>query len=105
MNIPEVILKKVRVATRLQEEEFNAYLELLQKEGDTYCRTFLITDEVEQTVLNLCVELYVQYQLFSKIEYEDISKDKLDTLHSIINSFNNNYNKKQPTIAKGVQFI
>lgn len=105
MNIPETILRKARLASKLTEEQFAEYLTQLQREAEVYCLNFFITNEVSEEVLALCIDLYVQYSLFSKIEYEEIGRDKLDTLHSIIASFNANYEKKTPIISKGVRFI
>lgn len=105
MNIPEIVLKKVQVAMRLQPDEFQQYLKSLEKESKVYVKHFFIVDEVEEEVMKLCVDLQVQYTLFSKIEYESIAEDKLHTLHNIINSFNETYEKKNPAKRGGVTFI
>ena len=105
MNIPETILNKVRIAMKLQPEAFESYLKDLEAEGKVYVKSFILDQEAEETVINLCVQLYVQYQLFSKIEYEEISQDKLETLHSIINTQNSVYQKKNQLLAKGARFI
>lgn len=105
MNIPDTILKKARIANRMTEEEFATYLEQLQEEGRTYCLNFFTTEDVEESLLKLCTEHYVQYTIFSKIEYEEVSRDKLDTLHSIIVAYNKNYESKIPKLAKGVKFL
>lgn len=105
MNIPETILRKARAASRMTEEEFDKYIEGLKEEGKVYSLNFFIIDNVPDTVLNLCIEMYVQYQIFAKIEYEDISADKLETLHNIIDAFNHNYEKRTPIVPGGVTFL
>ncbi|KYM49451.1 hypothetical protein MWG07_11890 [Fusobacterium necrophorum] len=105
MNIPEIILKKVQVAMRLQAPEFQEYLRSLEKEARVYIKHFFIVEEVEEEVMKLCIDLHVQYTLFSKIEYESIAEDKLQTLHNIIRSFNESYEKKNPVKRGGVTFI
>ena len=105
MNIPDIILRKVQVAMKLKEEEFQSYLTLLKTEAEAYVMNFFVVTSVDENVKNICIDLHVQYTLFSKIEYERVAEDKLRTLHEIIDAFNTNYEKRRPIVRGGVTFL
>lgn len=94
MNIPKSILEKSRLANKMTEEDFKNYLENLENEGKAYIDNFLKDKNIKSEILELCINLYLEYSIFSKIEYEDISRDKLNLLHNIIKELNEKYEKE-----------
>lgn len=89
-NIPQSLLDKVRRAMRLEEEDFNIYLDSLEIEAKAYVKNLLYLDfeTLEEENKNILISFYMQYALYSKIEKDEISQDKLEFLNSYINGFN-----------------
>lgn len=89
-NIPLSLLERVKRAMRMEENDFEEYLDSLEKEAVAYVKNLLFRDfeELEQENKDIFISFYIQYALYAKIEKDEISRDKLDFLNSYIDGFN-----------------
>ncbi|PID67415.1 MAG: hypothetical protein CR959_00315 [Fusobacteriales bacterium] len=108
-TIPQTLLEKVRRAMRLEETEFEEYVESLEAEALAYIGSLLYTDvdKIDDEIKKIMIGFYLQYALYSKLEKDEISQDKLDFLNSYITGFNDKTERVNKTngTQRGVKFI
>lgn len=110
-NIPQSILDKVKWLMGLEDDDFTGYLEGLEQEAKAYIKGLLYVDidTLDEETVSIMVSFYMQYALYSKIEKEEISKDKLDFLISYIDGYNSRLEKldngKIRKPGEGVTFL
>lgn len=94
-NIPQSLLDRVKRAMKMEEEDFKTYLSSLETEAGVYVKNLLYVDfnSLDEENRKIFISFYLQYALYSKIEKDEISQDKLDFLHTYINGFNERVEK------------
>lgn len=110
-NIPKSLLDKVQRAMRMEDADFEEYLEILKCEAQAYVKNLLYVDfdSLDETSKDIFIVFYMQYALYAKIEKDEISQDKLDFLNSYIEGYNSKTEKfeksKISTLSGGVNFL
>lgn len=110
-NIPKSLLDKVKRAMKLEDKEFEEYLEVLKIEAGAYVKNLLYVDydSLDEENKSIFISFYTNYALYAKIEKDEISQDKLEFLHSYIDGFNSKTEKfeksKINTLTGGMTFI
>lgn len=93
--IPQTLLDRVKRAMKLEEKDFKIYISSLELEARVYVKNLLYVDfdSLDPANKSIFISFYLQYALYSKIEKDEISQDKLDFLHTYINGFNSRVEK------------
>lgn len=77
----------------------------LNKRAERYIDTYLMN---EGTILlnennwKACKELYIEWKLFEEVEVEDVSKDKKESLHELLDLFKERVTKTSVNTASNI---
>lgn len=95
-TIPQTLLDKVKRAMRMEEIEFNEYLISLEQEALAYIESLIYADvnSLNNEVKKIMISFYIQYALYSKLEKDEISQDKLNFLDNYIAGYNDKLEKE-----------
>ncbi len=109
-TIPQGLLDKVKRLMRLNDEEFETYLASLEMEAKAYVMGLLYVDydTLDSETQKIMNSFYLQYALYSKLEKDEISQDKLDFLNNYIQGYNSKLEKtgkKESLILPGVRIL
>lgn len=77
----------------------------LNKRAERYIDTYLMNEGT--TLLNennwkACKELYIEWKLFEEVEVEDVSKDKKESLHELLDLFKERVTKTSVNTASNI---
>lgn len=108
-TIPQGLLDRVKRLMKLEDDEYNEYLSSLELEAQAYIKGLLYIeyDNLDDEIKKIMVSFYIQYALYSKLEKDEISQDKLDFLNNYIQGYNSKIEKtgKDDLLVPGVKFI